>query len=101
VGKSPPVGVVCRPNDAACGTRLTASVLTCTDTWSSYGQNFFLTTCIGACHRHDTWFTTVADVAALADSIRLDVETGSMPVGQTLSASEQRRLLTWLACGAP
>ena len=58
-------------------------------------------TCVGACHRHDLAWTTLADVRAQADGIRLSVERGNMPQGQTLSAADRLRLLTWLACGAP
>jgi hypothetical protein len=43
---------------------------------------------------------SAALVAGSADSIRLMVESGAMPVGQALSDAEQQRLLNWLACGA-
>jgi hypothetical protein len=99
---SAPLGTrTCAPIDAVCGTALTSTGLVCNDSWANYANNFFPTTCIGNCHRHDTMFTTVDAVRQLADNIRFEVETGAMPQGQTLPEADRRRLLTWLACGAP
>jgi hypothetical protein len=91
----------CTPTDDVCGTGKTSTHLTCNDTWSNYASNFFATTCISTCHRHDATFPTVDAVRGLADSIRLEVESGAMPQNQTLPEADRGRLLTWLACGAP
>ncbi|MFO0599829.1 MAG: hypothetical protein U0228_31260 [Myxococcaceae bacterium] len=102
LGKGPRLGAQCLAADTpSCGAFTRKSGLDCSDTWSGYGQNFFATVCIGACHRHDAAWTTVTDVRLSADSIRLSVESGSMPQLQTLTEAERLRLLTWLACGAP
>lgn len=102
LGKGGPLGTVCLASETpSCGAFVRRGDLSCTDNWANYGQNFFATVCTGVCHRHDTEWTTVTAVRATADSIRLYVETGSMPQAMTLSAAERRRLLTWLACGAP
>lgn len=95
------LGKDCIPSDAACGPHAVGEGLNCVDTWSNYGGAMMANTCVGACHRHDLSWTNVADVRASADSIRLAVENGNMPQGQTLTAAERLRLLTWLACGAP
>jgi hypothetical protein len=91
----------CTPSDAVCGTGKTSALLTCNDSWENYASGFFSSTCIGSCHRHDTMFTTLAAVQGLADAIRLEVDSGAMPLDQTLPDAQRRRLLTWLACGAP
>jgi hypothetical protein len=101
-GAAAPIGnESCTPADDVCGTALTSAVLTCNDTWANYAQNFFATTCIGSCHRHDQTFPTVTAVRGLADAIRSEVETGAMPAGTPLPQADRLRLLTWLACGAP
>jgi hypothetical protein len=95
------LGRQCVPSDAACGAHTVGEGLSCLDSWANYGAGFFSTTCVGACHRHDAAWTTPAAVRLSADSIRLSIENGGMPQGQTLSAAERTRVLTWLACGAP
>jgi len=95
------LGRQCVPDDAACGPGSVDPLLSCTDTWTGYGQGFFATTCVGSCHRHEGLWTSVGVVRAEADDIRRDVDNGSMPQDQTLSPAERARLLTWLACGAP
>jgi hypothetical protein len=101
LGKGPRLGSQCLAADTpSCGAFTRKPGLDCSDTWAGYAQNFFGTTCIGACHRHDGTWTTLSDVRSAAESIRLAVETGSMPTDQTLTAAERLRLLTWLACGA-
>jgi hypothetical protein len=92
---------MCVPNDTVCGQHTVGEGLDCSDTWANYGHAFLTTTCIGGCHRHDTAWPSAGEVRASADGIRLSVERGDMPQGATLSAAERRRLLTWLACGAP
>jgi hypothetical protein len=103
VSVSPSAGLgvsSCTPADSVCGTAKTSARLSCTDTWASYANNFFATTCIGTCHRHDATFPSVEAVRPMADAIRLEVESGAMPQNATLSEPDRRRLLTWLACGA-
>lgn len=101
LGKGPRLGMQClAAATPSCGAFVPLS-LDCRDTWASYGSGFFSTVCVGACHRHDAAWTTVGDVRNSADAIRLSVETGQMPVGQTLTEQERLRLFTWLACGAP
>jgi hypothetical protein len=112
-GASPPIGAKtqplsagiaqrsCTPSDAVCGTGKTSAALDCSDTWDNYANDFFATTCIGTCHHHDTTFTTVDLVRRQADAIRSEVESGAMPQDRTLPDADRRRLLTWLACGAP
>jgi hypothetical protein len=95
------LGHSCVPDDSFCGTHTVGTGLSCTDTWANYGNAFVANTCIGACHRHDLAWPTPVDVRLSADGIRFAVERGDMPQGQTLSAAERLRLLTWLACGAP
>jgi hypothetical protein len=95
-----PFGMSCTPSDALCGAYSTDPALKCADTWDNYAQAFFVNSCVGTCHRHDTSYLSAALVAGSADSIRLMVESGAMPVGQALSDAEQQRLLNWLACGA-
>ncbi len=97
----PSLGENCTPTTDLCPGGSFDAGLTCSDTWAAYGANFFATECTGACHRHDTTWLTVEDVRRDADSIRLSVETGSMPQAGPLSITDQRRLMTWLACGAP
>lgn len=95
------LGQSCVPSDAACGTHTVGEGLSCTDTWANYGSDFIANTWIGACHRHDAAWPSALEVRATADTFRIAVERGDMPVGSTLTLAERRRLLTWLACGAP
>jgi hypothetical protein len=101
LGTGPRPGQTCAADDSVCGPFTRRAGLSCTETWGTYGQDFFATTCVGACHRHDGAWATVDDVRAGADAIRLAVELGDMPQGALLSQAETTRLLTWLACGAP
>lgn len=99
-GRGPVLGNSCLATDAFCGGAR-AIHWPCVDTFQSYARDFFANTCIGTCHRHDQAFTLVDSVRPAADDVRLDIERGSMPPDVTLSAAERRRILTWLACGAP
>ena len=91
----------CEPIDDVCGTGRTSAWLSCNDTWQSYANGFFSTTCTGTCHRHDQEFSTVDVVRGRADAVRQKLESGAMPPGAPPPDADQRRLLTWLACGAP
>jgi hypothetical protein len=59
--------------------------------------------CVRSCHRHDQSWSDLAAIRVSADSIRIDVERRLMPPTSDpqLSDAQIRRLLTWLACGAP
>ncbi len=101
VGKGGSLGQNCWPSDSACGGPRGDAGLTCTDTFANYGSAFLSNNCFGSCHRHDSDWPTAVQVRQSADAIRLSVETGLMPQGATISIAEQRRLMTWLSCGAP
>jgi hypothetical protein len=89
---------------AACGgttgSSTTADCATVTDTYASYGQAFFTTSC-RTCHEHTNQFGTQAAVLASLTSIESEISSGKMPEGTSLSASEKARVLAWLSCGAP
>ncbi|MFO0727677.1 MAG: hypothetical protein U1E65_28115 [Myxococcota bacterium] len=101
LGTGPRLGSVCGPTVGACGAFVRDPSLNCSDTWDTYGQAFFVNTCIGACHRHDGAWSTVGDVRGSADSLRFAIETQSMPQAMSLTPEERRRFMTWIACGAP
>ncbi len=70
----------------------------CGDTWEGFGQPFLATTCI-SCHVHDhSSFSTEAGVRDQRARITSMVTANTMPQGQTLSAPEKARLLTFLSC---
>jgi hypothetical protein len=80
------------------GTSGTSS--SCTDTWSSYGQAFFASTC-DSCHQHSSEFSTQAAVQGSRSRIESVISSGAMPQGTSLSSTEKTRILAYLACGAP
>lgn len=71
-----------------------------TDTYASHGAAFLAANC-RTCHEHASQFTNQTQVASAAANLRLEISTGRMPEGATLSATEKARVLAWLACGAP
>lgn len=72
----------------------------CTDTWESYGQPFFATTCAG-CHEHDhANFVTHSVVLSELGLIQDKVSQRLMPKDEPLPEADRHRLLTFLACGA-
>jgi hypothetical protein len=77
-----------------CGS---APVCSGNDTYVGYGQSFLASNCTG-CHPQ---FSTQAAVQASLSSIESAIDSGSMPRGSGLSATDQSRSLAWLACGAP
>lgn len=73
----------------------------CTDTWESYGQQVFADSCV-SCHTHNhSNFSSVEVVRGELELIRSKVAAGLMPLGAPLPAEESKRLLAFLACGAP
>jgi hypothetical protein len=85
---------------AACGSGATAVECSGTDTYASYGQAFMASRCTN-CHQHSGQFSTQAAVLGSLNSIEAQISSGRMPEGSGLSATEQARVLAWLACGAP
>jgi hypothetical protein len=71
-----------------------------TDTYANYGQSFISTSC-RSCHQHSSQFGTQAAVVSSLSSIEAQINSGRMPQGLSLSATERSRVLGWLSCGAP
>lgn len=87
---------------AACGAGTTTAG-ECTDTqdtWANYGSAFFTSSCRN-CHQHTTQFVTQQSVQSSLSQISSEINSGKMPQGAGLSATEKARVLGWLACGAP
>ncbi len=69
----------------------------CTDTWSSFGQSFFSSTCAG-CHGS---YATHSVVQASASQFEQVISSGSMPRNASLTSAQRTQVLAYLACGAP
>jgi len=103
-----PAGTVCRtdtqdsyatcvPTNGWCMEG--ASADTCAsmhDTWTNYTASLFSSQCT-RCH---SWAGRFTDVAAKQQAVQREIANGSMPPGG-LYASDEARVLAWLACGAP
>ncbi len=87
-------------SSASCTGSTTTDCSTVTDTWSSYGENFFANNCI-TCHEHTSDFATQSAVVSRLDEIEQQISSGQMPEDTTLSSTEKSRVLAWLSCGAP
>ncbi len=87
----------CVPTVAACGTLAELPPSECVDGWNGYANGFFGTYCRNC---HTAGFDVVTDVRAQADSVRMAIDSRSMPRGVTLDAAERLRILTWLSCGS-
>lgn len=81
------------------GTGGGTATSTCADTWASYGASFFSTNC-RSCHTHTADFATQSSVQTQASRISAVINSGSMPEGSTLSATDKARVLAYLSCGA-
>lgn len=93
----------CGPMDATNSTTTTTTTTTTctsTDTYADYGAAFLAANC-RTCHQHVADFSTQAEVALSAATMRAQISTGRMPEGVALSGAEKTRVLAWLACGAP
>lgn len=90
----------CFFSSTSCSGTATTDCATVTDTWSSYGENFFATNCI-TCHEHTSDFGTQSAVVSRLDEIEQQISSGQMPEDTTLSSTEKSRVLAWLSCGAP
>jgi len=85
----------------ACGgSTTTTDCSTMTDTYASYGATFLSSNC-RTCHEHTSQFSTQALVQASLTSLEVQISTGQMPEGATLSSTEKAKVLAWLECGAP
>lgn len=87
----------CGPSDDAAGDSIGTDG-GCSDTWSSYGSNFFSTSCAGGCHGS---YSSQSTVKAAQSSISSEISSGRMPRSGSLSASSKSRILTYLSCGVP
>lgn len=83
--------------DAGTGGGTDAGVACTPDTWASYGESFFASTCSG-CHPQ---YSTRPDVVSSRSNITSRINSGSMPQGSTLSSAEKTRILRYLNCGVP
>ncbi len=96
------VAIQCVPTVLACGSLTTLPAgLVCSDTWAGFADAFFGVHC-RSCHRHDASFLAAQDLAGQIETVRQDIDRGSMPpVGEpAVSAADRKRILDWLACGA-
>jgi hypothetical protein len=93
LGMGPTLGMQCTPTAAACDLNAAPHVQ-CDDGWSGYANNFFAM-CRGC---HTVGFANPSDIIPGAESIRMAIDIGDMPVGTTLSLDARRRILTWLSC---
>lgn len=87
----------CLATASACGTLAQLPASDCTDGWTNFADGFFETRCRGC---HTGGFTTLTDVRAQTDSLRLAIDQRNMPLGVTLPDAERLRILTWLSCGS-
>jgi hypothetical protein len=79
------------------GTAPQAASDACSDTWESYGSNFFASNCL-ACHMY---MSRYAMVNANKTEIRARIASGSMPQGKPLSSDDKTKALAFIDCGLP
>lgn len=77
------------------------------DTWNSYAEGFFATSCApchGAGKTPGTSFydpNSYTSVAGADSSIAAAISSGKMPLNATLDAADKARILAWLGCNPP
>lgn len=79
----------------------TTSSVECTatnpDHWGTGVSAIVQNNCVG-CH---STYSTYAGASAAAAGIALQVNSGAMPQGASLSAADKSSLVQWAACGSP
>jgi hypothetical protein len=83
-------------DDSDCADASDAPVACGTDTWASFGENFFQTHC-SECHV-DFEHASVQTSAATYSSA---ISSGAMPRGGNLASCDRARAVAYLNCGAP
>ncbi len=89
------LGMNCTPNTFLCWCAQK------NDTWANYANDFMQNNCqyCHVSHPQNTQFTSYANVSNNAAAIEYQIGTALMPLGTTLSASDQTRILNWFECG--